>query len=186
MRPNPSLLASLLIASVGLCASPASAAGLPAGSEGGAGPLPRGDVWINSAPLAREDWRGRVTLVEFWTFGCINCVRTIPAMLELDRLYPDSSLRIVAVHTPEFERERDPAAVRRAVAQHGIRFPVVLDNEWTNWRAYGNRYWPAIYLLDREGRVRHVHIGELHVGSAKWNELRRRIVELGASAGQQE
>ena len=145
-------------------ASSASGAGTPRFA-----PEIRSDIWINGDPPAAREWNGRVTIVEFWTFGCINCRRTVPAM---KRLYADlgpKGVAVIGVHTPEFPHEAVPGAVRAAVKKQGIEFPVALDNDSAIWEAYKNRYWPAIYLIDRTGLIRATQIGELHVGTAEWD-----------------
>lgn len=104
--------------------------------------------------------KGRVVLVDFWTYSCVNCVRTLPTLRSWYRAYRDEGLVIVGVHTPEFAFERTPANVSRAMADLGVEWPVVLDNDYAQWKAYGNKYWPAHYLVDSEGRVRYWHFGE--------------------------
>ena len=140
--------------------------------------------WVNSRPLAPADLRGRVVLVEFWTFECINCRRTVPAMKRLAAEYERAAdVRIIGIHTPELENERDAGNVRRAVESLGLRYPVGRDNDYVAWRAFGNEYWPALYLLDRRGRVRLTHVGELHQGTPAWNELERTIETLRKEPG---
>jgi thiol-disulfide isomerase/thioredoxin len=104
--------------------------------------------------------RGRVVLVDFWTYTCINCLRTLPHLTAWDRAYRDDGLTIVGVHSPEFTFERDAGNVAAAIRREGIRYPVAQDNHMATWDAYGNQYWPAEYLIDARGHVRHVHFGE--------------------------
>ena len=137
----------------------------------------RSDVWINAEPAAAER-NGRVTIVEFWTFGCINCRRTVPAMKRLHTDLEPKGVLVVGVHTPEFPHEAVPGAVRAAVKKHGIEFPVALDNEYAIWKAFKNRYWPTLYLLDRTGRIRATHVGELHVGTAEWEAFLGQVETL--------
>ncbi len=118
------------------------------------------DTWLNSEPLKLAELRGKVVLVEFWTFGCINCVHVIPAMQEWQSRFGDEGLVIIGVHTPEFAYERETAQVEAALVNLGVTWPVALDNEKVNWRAYQNRYWPMMYLVDKEGVIRYMHIGE--------------------------
>ena len=118
--------------------------------------------WINSPPLNWEQLRGTVTLVEFWTFACWNCYRSIPWLNTLEPRYGAQGFRIVSVHTPEFEKERVRGNVEGKVAELGVRYPVMLDNDFAYWNALGNRYWPAFYLVDRQGRVRASFAGETH------------------------
>ncbi len=116
--------------------------------------------WINSEPLTLEGLRGRVVLIDFWTYSCINCLRTIPHIREWDERYRDAGLTIVGVHSPEFAFERVESNVRRNVRELGLRYPVMLDNEFATWRAWRNQYWPAKYLIDRDGNLRYYHFGE--------------------------
>jgi thiol-disulfide isomerase/thioredoxin len=116
--------------------------------------------YINSEPITLADLRGKVVLVDFWTYSCINCVRTIPYLNAWYEKYADDGLVIIGVHTPEFEFEKDYNNVKAAVEKLGIKYPVVQDNEKSIWDAYENRYWPRKYLIDNEGYVRYDHIGE--------------------------
>ncbi|QNP40779.1 thioredoxin family protein [Lysobacter solisilvae (ex Woo and Kim 2020)] len=116
--------------------------------------------WINSPPLTMQSLRGKVVLVEFWTYDCINCIHVIPHVRQLHERYAPQGLVVVGVHTPEFGHERVLANVRGAVQRYGIRYPVAQDNSYKTWNAYGNRYWPAQYLIDRQGRVVYSHFGE--------------------------
>ncbi|MGH3127020.1 MAG: cytochrome c biogenesis protein DipZ, partial [Gaiellaceae bacterium] len=123
--------------------------------------------WINTpgeAPLTLGALRGRVVLVDFWTYSCINCLRTLPHLKAWDDAYRDAGLTILGVHSPEFAFERVPDNVSDAVDRLGIRYPVALDNEFATWRAYANQYWPAKYLIDRQGHVRFAHFGEGEYG----------------------
>jgi thiol-disulfide isomerase/thioredoxin len=116
--------------------------------------------YINSEPITLADLRGRVVLVDFWTYSCINCIRTIPYLNAWHEKYADDGLVIVGVHTPEFEFEKDYNNVKGAVERFGINYPVAQDNEKQTWNAYENRYWPRKYLIDSEGYIRYDHIGE--------------------------
>jgi cytochrome c biogenesis protein CcdA/thiol-disulfide isomerase/thioredoxin len=119
--------------------------------------------WFNTpaqAPLDLKGLRGRVVLIDFWTYTCINCLRTMPYLRAWDRNYRDRGLTIVGVHTPEFAFERDSDNVEAAIAQNRLRYPVVQDNDFATWNAWGNQYWPAKYLIDARGRVRYAHFGE--------------------------
>jgi cytochrome c biogenesis protein CcdA/thiol-disulfide isomerase/thioredoxin len=134
--------------------------------------------WLNSPPLTMAGLRGRVVLVDFWTYTCINCLRTLPYLKAWDERYRAQGLTIVGVHTPEFAFERKTANVRGAIARQGIRYPVVQDNEFGTWNAFGNQYWPAKYLIDARGRVRYVHFGE-----GEYEETEGAIRTLLAEAG---
>ncbi|OLE51827.1 MAG: hypothetical protein AUG51_21055 [Acidobacteria bacterium 13_1_20CM_3_53_8] len=117
-------------------------------------------TWINSDPLRLEDLRGRVVLVDFWTFGCYNCRNTLPALKRWHSQYHERGLTIVGVHSPELDDERNLDNVRREVASLGIRYAVVTDNNYETWRAFGVEAWPTEVLLDKHGRVRWIHVGE--------------------------
>jgi cytochrome c biogenesis protein CcdA/thiol-disulfide isomerase/thioredoxin len=116
--------------------------------------------WINSEPLTLAGLRGKVVVLDFWTYSCINCLRTLPHVKAWYEAYRDDGLVIVGVHTPEFAFERDPGNVRRAVRDHGISYPVALDPGFETWQAWDNQYWPAKYFVDRSGRIRYAHFGE--------------------------
>jgi cytochrome c biogenesis protein CcdA/thiol-disulfide isomerase/thioredoxin len=118
------------------------------------------DLWVNSDPLTMDGLRGKVVLIDFWTYSCINCLRTLPHVRGWDEAYRDDGLVIVGVHTPEFAFERDADNVRRAVRDLGVAYPVALDNAYGTWTAWRNRYWPAKYFVDRRGRLRYAHFGE--------------------------
>ncbi len=118
------------------------------------------EEWINSEPLTMAGLRGKVVLLDFWTYSCINCLRTLPHLTAWDDAYRDDGLVIVGVHTPEFAFEREPDNVRRAVRDHGIDYPVALDPDFGTWEAWQNRYWPAKYFVDRRGHIRYAHFGE--------------------------
>jgi thiol-disulfide isomerase/thioredoxin len=117
-------------------------------------------LWINSEPLKIEGLRGRVVLVDFWTYGCYNCRNTLPALKRWDTAYRDQGLTIIGVHTPEFDREKEPGNVRDQVRSLGIRYAVVTDNDNESWNAYSIQAWPTVVILDKQGRIRWTHIGE--------------------------
>ncbi|RZT29030.1 cytochrome c biogenesis protein DipZ [Cupriavidus agavae] len=133
--------------------------------------------WFNSPPLTRAQLKGKVTLVYFWTYSCINCIRTLPYLRAWAEKYPN--LTVVGVHTPEFAFEKNPENVRRAIADFKIRFPVALDSDYRIWRAWGNNYWPAAYFVDAQGNIRHHQFGE-----GDYAESERVIQALLAEAGQ--
>lgn len=116
--------------------------------------------WINSAPLNLEELRGKVVLLDFWTYSCINCVRTLPELNEWYRRFHDQGLEIIGVHTPEFEFEKDFENVKDAIARYHIHYPVALDNKYGTWISYHNRYWPSQYLIDKNGMVVYQKFGE--------------------------
>ncbi len=116
--------------------------------------------WINASPLTLRKLRGQVVLIEFWTYGCYNCLNTLPYVKSWHKKFSPDRFRIIGVHTPEFEREKDIANLRRQVKKLGIEFAVMSDNNSETWRAYNQRYWPVMYLLDKDGVIRNVQIGE--------------------------
>ncbi len=121
--------------------------------------------WLNSKPLSISSLRGHVVLVDFWTYSCINCLRTLPHLEQWYRAYHSRGLVIVGVHTPEFAFEHDYGNVRDAVKRLGVRYPVAMDNDYATWNAYQNQYWPAEYLVDQRGEVRHLNFGEGDYGT---------------------
>lgn len=116
--------------------------------------------WINSKPLMLEQLKGKVVLIDFWTYSCINCIRTFPYLKNWYAKYHDKGLVILGVHAPEFEFEKNADNVKNAVQKYGILYPVALDNHFTTWQNYANRYWPAHYLIDKQGNVVYTHFGE--------------------------
>jgi thiol-disulfide isomerase/thioredoxin len=116
--------------------------------------------WLNSDPLAIADLKGNVILIQFWTFACINCQRTLPYITQWHRQYAAQGLKVIGIHTPEFAFERDPNNIKRALQQHKINYPVPIDNDYKTWKAYNNEYWPHLFLADRQGLMRYDHIGE--------------------------
>jgi thiol-disulfide isomerase/thioredoxin len=129
--------------------------------------FPSGISWLNSPPLTMKRLRGKVVLIDFWEYTCVNCIRTFPYLLEWDRRYRDKGLVIIGVHTPEFQFARQAENVRRAAARFGFRYPVAVDSDYKIWNAYGNQYWPAKYLIDKEGVVRDFHFGEGGYGNTE-------------------
>jgi len=116
--------------------------------------------WINSPPLKLSDLRGKVVLLEFWTFGCYNCRNTIPYLKDWYENYGGEKFEIVGVHSPEFDSEKLFSNVVKQSQDLGIKYPIVTDNELKTWRAYDQEYWPVLYLIDKKGIIRYVHIGE--------------------------
>jgi len=149
----------------------------PAPEFSGLGP------WYNSAPRSLASLRGKVVLVDFWTYSCINCVRTLPHLTKLWAQYKDLPFVIIGVHSPEFTFEKNPQNVAAAIKQHGLGYPIAQDNDFATWRAFDNRYWPASYLIDAQGVIRYTHFGD---GEAEATDLAIRglLAELGrATAG---
>jgi cytochrome c biogenesis protein CcdA/thiol-disulfide isomerase/thioredoxin len=135
-------------------------------------------AWLNSPPLTADALKGKVVLIDFWTYSCINCLRAIPYVRAWAEKYKDQGLVVIGVHSPEFAFERDVGNVKKAVADLKIGYPVALDNDYAIWRAFDNHYWPAHYFIDAQGRVRHHHFGE-----GAYDESERVIQELLAEAG---
>jgi cytochrome c biogenesis protein CcdA/thiol-disulfide isomerase/thioredoxin len=145
------------------------------------GPLPSlsGAVeWLNSKPLTAEDLKGKVVLVDFWTYSCINCLRAIPYVRAWAEKYRDHGLVVIGVHAPEFAFERNVDNVKKAISTLGIGYPVAIDNDYKIWRAFENEYWPAHYFIDAKGLIRHDHFGE-----GEYDESERVIQKLLADAG---
>lgn len=117
-------------------------------------------TWLNSAPLTTQSLRGKVVLVDFWTYSCINCIRTLPYIRAWADKYREQGLVVIGVHSPEFAFEKKPDNVKAAIARFGITYPVAVDNDFRLWRAFRNTYWPALYFVDAEGRIRHHQFGE--------------------------
>lgn len=120
----------------------------------------RSDQWLNSKPLDWSTLKGKVVLVEFWTFDCYNCKNVEPYVKQWYKKHENKGLEIIAVHSPEFDHERDINNVKEYIKDHGITYPVAIDNDFVIWRSYSNRYWPAMYLVDKRGIVRFRFIGE--------------------------
>ena len=118
------------------------------------------EAWLNSSPLSMQNLKGKVVLIDFWTYSCINCVRTLPYLTAWDKKYREHGLVVIGIHSPEFEFEKKLDNVQAAIAQHGIQYPVALDNKFTTWLNFKNRYWPAHYLINRDGKVVYTHFGE--------------------------
>jgi thiol-disulfide isomerase/thioredoxin len=116
--------------------------------------------WLNSSPLTIAGLKGNVILVQFWTFACINCQRTLPYIVQWHQTYAARGLKVIGVHTPEFGYERETNNIKRALQEHQITYPVPVDNNYRTWNAYKNNYWPHLYLADRQGILRYDHIGE--------------------------
>ena len=129
--------------------------------------------WLNSPPLSIAALRGKVVLVDFWTYGCINCVRTLPYVTQLYEKYKDKGLVVVGIHTPEFPFEHSNGNVAAALKHHGIHYPVAQDNDSATWNAYHNEYWPAQYIVDRSGKIVFTHAGE-----GQYDEIERTIQKL--------
>jgi thiol-disulfide isomerase/thioredoxin len=138
------------------------------------------DGWVNSQGETLENLKGKVVVIDFWTYSCINCIRTLPSLTGWYEKYKDDGLVVIGVHTPEFQFEKKKENVQRAAKQYNINYPIALDNEYSTWNAFKNRAWPAHYFIDKDGKVRHLKYGE---GSYEQNEMviRQLLKEAGAN-----
>ena len=125
------------------------------------------DHWLNSPPLKLDELRGKVVLVDFWTYTCINCLNTLPHVKGWHEKYKDQGLVVVGVHTPEFAFEKSTKNVQDAITRLQIKHAVAQDNSYATWRAYMNQYWPAVYLIDKQGRIVYSHFGEGRYGETE-------------------
>jgi len=131
------------------------------------------DQWLNSPALSMQGLRGKVVLVDFWTYTCVNCVRTLPHVKRWHEQFKDKGLVVVGVHTPEFPVEGSTANVQAAIKRYGIPYAVAQDNRYITWNAYANRFWPALYLVDKRGRIVYTHFGE---GAYQETEAKIRVL----------
>ncbi|WP_315838729.1 cytochrome c biogenesis protein DipZ [Bradyrhizobium prioriisuperbiae] len=168
-RPSP-------VAMTGKPAVPGQAEPLPI--EGQLPPLDGAVQWLNSPPLSAQGLRGKVVLVDFWTYSCINCIRAIPYVRAWAEKYRDQGLVVIGVHAPEFAFEKNIDNVKKAVTDLKLTYPVAVDNDYAIWRAFDNMYWPAHYFIDAKGNIRHHHFGE-----GEYEESERVIQQLLAEAG---
>ncbi len=123
--------------------------------------------WINSAPLTRADLAGQVVLIDVWTFACWNCYRSFPWLNELEATFADEPFTVIGVHSPEFDYEKDRANIEEKVKEYGLHHPIMIDNDFSYWKALGNKYWPSFYLIDKAGKARGYWIGETHSGDKR-------------------
>jgi len=178
---HPSLARTLLVALLctlgvaGLVLSGASSISAPTPALVPELPALPPSAWLNSPPVTLASLRGHPVLIEFWTFDCSNCRNSLPWMKQVAAQYAPLGLKVVAVHSPELDHERDPAAVAAHVRELGIGYAVLIDNDFRYWTALGNRYWPAFYLVDAQGRIVATRIGELHAGERSADEFEREI-----------
>jgi thiol-disulfide isomerase/thioredoxin len=148
--------------------------------EGRAPSLDGAVEWLNSAPLTIEQLRGKVVLIDFWTYSCINCIRTTPYVRTWAEKYADRGLVVIGVHAPEFAFEKKIDNVRQAIGEFKIGYPVAIDNDYRIWRAFGNSYWPAHYLIDARGQIRYHHFGE-----GSYQQTEQAIQDLLREAGRE-
>ncbi|MEM5382945.1 thioredoxin family protein [Paraburkholderia phymatum] len=161
LKTVTTIAALAAIAALGtMVANSGAATTMPVEQNKPAPEFTRIDKWLNSEPLTMQQLRGKVVLVDFWTYTCINCIHTLPQVESWHQKYKNQGLVVVGVHTPEYPFERDTKKVSTAIAQYGLHYPVAQDNQYATWNAYGNQYWPAFYLIDKKGRVVYSHFGE--------------------------
>lgn len=154
---------------------------IPASAAKTAPPIAAGK-WLNSEPLTLNGLRGRVVYLEFWTFGCYNCINTLPTVKGFDAKYREKGLTVIGVQSPEFEREKSLDNIAKALKKHEIVYPIVTDNDMRTWEAYGVNAWPTIVILDKQGRIRYTHVGE---GAYDTQEkvIRTLLAESGPKSG---
>ncbi len=133
--------------------------------------------WINSEPLTLKELRGKVVVVHFWTNGCYNCINKYEHYRAWQERYAGKDVVIVGIHSPETAGERDIEGIRRQANKHGLKFPIAVDNDGANWRAWKNEYWPTVYVVDRTGRVRYGWEGELNYQGQKGEETVRKVID---------
>jgi peroxiredoxin len=144
------------------------------------------EEWINSKPLKLSELHGQVVVLHFWTFGCINCMHNYPAYKAWQERYAGKGVTIIGVHAPETEHERDLKSVRKSAEKNGLKYPIVLDKDKKTWAAWGNRWWPSTYLIDKQGFVRYRWDGELNWRGTKGEAvMRQKIEQLLAEEGPQ-
>jgi thiol-disulfide isomerase/thioredoxin len=148
------IITGLILVSLFACWASASA------MVGQQAPPITNEIWLNGAPVQPAELKGKVVLVEFWTFGCYNCRNVEPYVKQWHQQYEDQGLVIIGVHSPEFSYEKDVEKVRRYLKDQNIRYLVPIDNDFSTWNRYGNRYWPSMYLIDKRGVIRYVRVGE--------------------------
>ncbi|MEM7027798.1 MAG: redoxin domain-containing protein [Pseudomonadota bacterium] len=134
--------------------------------------------WINSPPLMLDDLKGKVVLLDFWTFDCWNCYRSFPWMNDLEKRYQDKGLQVIGVHTPEFKHEKIRSNIEAKVNEFELHHPIMIDNDFTYWRAMYNKYWPAFYIIDKKSNVRAVYFGETHEGDEHAKRIEETIQQL--------
>ena len=135
-------------------------------------------AWINSKPLTTEDLRGKVILIDIWTYGCWNCYRSFPWLRSVEEKFADQEFQVIGIHTPEFDHEKDRNNVIKNVEKFMLHHPVMMDNDFAYWRLLRNRYWPAYYIVDKKGNIRDAFIGETHEGDRRAKKIEKVITKL--------
>ena len=134
--------------------------------------------WFNSKPLKREDLKGKVVLIDVWTYGCWNCYRSFPWLNELEGKFSSDSFQVIGIHTPEFDREKTASNVAEKIKKFKLHHPVMMDNDFSYWKALNNRYWPSFYIVDKKGNIRFKHVGETHSGDRNAENIESEIRQL--------
>ncbi|MDB6000872.1 MAG: Redoxin domain protein [Rhizobacter sp.] len=168
-RSNALVFAAAIAASIAAItfAAPPLGGDTPAGQARAAPEFQKIDTWLNSPPLKLEELRGKVVLVDFWTYTCINCLNHLPYVQDWNEKYKDKGLVVVGVHTPEFAYEKSTKNVQEAIAKLKIKHAVAQDNSYATWKAFNNQYWPAVYLIDKQGKIVYSHFGEGSYGTTE-------------------
>ena len=135
-------------------------------------------AWINSKPLSVEDLLGKVVLIDVWTYGCWNCYNSFPWLHSVEEKFADQEFTVIGIHTPEFDREKEREIVVKKVAEFELHHPVMMDNDFAYWRALRNEYWPAYYIVDKQGNIRKGFIGETHKGDRRAKKIENIIAKL--------
>ncbi len=136
------------------------------------------ESWINSPPLKKQDLTGKVVLIDVWTFDCWNCYRSFPWLNELEKKYQNNGFQIIGIHTPEFKHEKLRSNIEHKAREFKLHHPIMIDNDFSYWRALNNHYWPTYYLVNQQGEIVYSHIGETHSGDQKARVLEQKIQEL--------
>ena len=134
--------------------------------------------WFNSKPLKRADLKGKVVLLDVWTYGCWNCYRSFPWLNELEAKLASENFQVIGIHTPEFGHEKDAQNVAKKIKEFKLHHPVMMDNDFRYWKALSNRYWPSFYIIDKQGQIRFTHIGETHSGDRNARSIEAEIRQL--------
>lgn len=135
-------------------------------------------AWFNSKPLLSEDLRGKVVLIDVWTYGCWNCYNSFPWLRSVEAKFADQDFTVIGIHTPEFDHEKDRDNVEKKIQHFELHHPVMMDNDKAYWRALRNRYWPAYYIVDKKGNIRDAFIGETHEGDRRAKKIEKLIAKL--------
>ena len=135
-------------------------------------------AWFNSKPLRSEDLRGKVVLIDVWTYGCWNCYNSFPWLRGVEEKFADQDFTVIGIHTPEFDREKERENVLKKIDEFELHHPVMMDNDKAYWRALRNRYWPAYYIVDKKGNIRDAFIGETHEGDRRAKKIEKLISKL--------